>query len=118
MPALSDPTVVPDAAGALTPEPGGEEFANGNASALADALETPDGDATGVVEVEELAEAERGEVELPPKAPPIGRPRRPIPPIALRKRLVRGRYRSAGIGWQLELRVDVGGSRPLNRVSG
>ena len=118
MPVLSDPTVVPDAASTLTPELGGEEFANGDASAPADALEAADGDTTAVVELEELAEEERGEVELPPKAPPIGRPRRPIPPIALRKRLVRGRYRSAGIGWQLELRMDVGGSRPLNRVSG
>jgi hypothetical protein len=42
---------------------------------------------------------------------------RPMPPI-LRKRLVRGRYRSAGAGYQLELRVDVGGTRPMNRISG
>ena len=35
----------------------------------------------------------------------------------LRKRLVYGRYRSAGGGYELELRVDVGGSRPMNRFS-
>jgi len=45
----------------------------------------------------------------------------PIPsatPISLRKRNVRGRYRSTGSGWQLELRVDVDGIRPMKRVSG
>ncbi|GLZ35858.1 hypothetical protein Lesp02_80450 [Lentzea sp. NBRC 105346] len=40
------------------------------------------------------------------------------PPLPLIKRQVRGRYRSAGTGFQLELRVDVGGNRPMNRVSG
>ncbi|MFC8920650.1 hypothetical protein ACFT5C_33465 [Streptomyces sp. NPDC057116] len=34
------------------------------------------------------------------------------------KRLVRGRYRSAGTGTQLELRVDVDGVRPTMRLSG
>ncbi|MGP3949097.1 hypothetical protein [Streptomyces sp. 7N604] len=34
------------------------------------------------------------------------------------RRLVRGRYRSAGAGIQLELRVDVDGFRPTMRVSG
>ncbi|OEJ23451.1 hypothetical protein AR457_01960 [Streptomyces agglomeratus] len=34
------------------------------------------------------------------------------------KRLVRGRYRSASAGTQLELRVDVDGLRPTMRVSG
>jgi hypothetical protein len=34
------------------------------------------------------------------------------------RRRVRGRYRSDGAAVQLELRVDVGGSRPMNRVSG
>jgi hypothetical protein len=41
-----------------------------------------------------------------------------IPPIILPKRRVSGRYRSTGTGFQLELRVDVDGSQPLNRVSG
>ncbi|MGH2601764.1 MAG: hypothetical protein ACRDJ9_20570, partial [Dehalococcoidia bacterium] len=41
----------------------------------------------------------------------------PIPPIQL-KRAVSGRYRSAGAGYQLELRVDVDGHRPVMRVSG
>jgi len=39
-------------------------------------------------------------------------------PISLRKRNVRGRYRSTGSGWQLELRVDVDGVRPMKKVSG
>jgi hypothetical protein len=43
----------------------------------------------------------------------------PIPiPIPLPKRAVSGRYRSTGSGFQLELRVDVDGKRPMKRVSG
>ena len=45
----------------------------------------------------------------------------PIPsgtPVSLRKRNVRGRYRSTGTGWQLELRVDVDGIRPMKKISG
>ena len=34
------------------------------------------------------------------------------------KRQVRGRYRGTTVGWQLELRVDVDGPRPMDRVSG
>ncbi|GIJ75034.1 hypothetical protein [Virgisporangium ochraceum] len=48
-----------------------------------------------------------------PQAPPL-----PVPPPILVKRLVRGRYRSGGTGYQLEVRVDVGGTRPMNRISG
>jgi hypothetical protein len=40
-----------------------------------------------------------------------------IPP-AIRKRQVRGRYRSGAAAYQLELRVDVDGIRPMKRVSG
>jgi hypothetical protein len=40
------------------------------------------------------------------------------PPFPLPKRRVSGRYRSTGIGFQLELRVDVDGSQPMNRLSG
>jgi hypothetical protein len=39
-------------------------------------------------------------------------------PVGTLKRPVYGRYRSAGTGYQLELRVDVDGLRPLKRVSG
>lgn len=39
-----------------------------------------------------------------------------IPP--LRRRLVSGRYRSGGAGYQVELRVDVDGKRPTMRISG
>ncbi|MDT7782398.1 MAG: hypothetical protein QOF58_817 [Pseudonocardiales bacterium] len=34
------------------------------------------------------------------------------------RHLVRGRYHSGGVGFQLELRVDVDGRRPMRRVSG
>jgi hypothetical protein len=40
------------------------------------------------------------------------------PPAAIRKRNVRGRYRSSGSRWQLELRVDVDGVRPMRKISG
>lgn len=43
----------------------------------------------------------------------------PIPPKPIIPyRRVSGRYRSSGAGFQLELRVDVDGTRPLRRVSG
>ena len=45
----------------------------------------------------------------------------PLPsatPVAFSKRNVRGRYRSTGTGWQLELRVDIDGVRPLKKISG
>ena len=41
----------------------------------------------------------------------------PIVPL-IKKRRVQGRYRSAGTGFQLELRIDVDGVRPMRRVSG
>lgn len=40
------------------------------------------------------------------------------PPVTLAKRNVSGRYRLNGPVWQLELRVDVDGKRPMKRVSG
>lgn len=48
-----------------------------------------------------------------PIAPPL-----PVTPIKILRRRVSGRYRSSGTGFQLELRVDVDGSRPTNRFSG
>ncbi len=51
--------------------------------------------------------------------PPISQPQNPsVPPIQLAKRAVSGRYRSTGQPFQLELRVDVDGKRPMKRVSG
>jgi hypothetical protein len=41
-----------------------------------------------------------------------------LPSITLRRRNVSGRYRLNGSVWQLELRVDVDGKRPMKRVSG
>jgi hypothetical protein len=41
-----------------------------------------------------------------------------IPPISLLKNRVSGRYRGTLGGYELELRVDVDGSRPCNLVSG
>jgi len=96
MPALSDPTVVPKAAASIT-ELGAAEL-----------LEISQEEVNGAVEAldsQQTAALEQPEVQPPPVTAP-------------RKRRVRGRYRSAGIGWQLELRVDVDGSRPMNRVSG
>jgi hypothetical protein len=63
----------------------------------------------------ELAEPEL-EAEERAMAPPAPGPA--IPPIQLAKRPVRGRYRSGQAGFQLELRVDVDGYRPMKRVSG
>jgi len=60
---------------------------------------------------DERQEMPEGELEQQ-EAPKI-----PFPPINLRHRAY-GRYRSGGSGYQLELRVDVDGYRPLNRVSG
>lgn len=42
----------------------------------------------------------------------------PVPIIPLPKRAVSGTYRSAAVGFQLELRVDVDRSRPTKRLSG
>jgi hypothetical protein len=54
----------------------------------------------------------------PPEAAPTPPPAPALPSPIPVKRLVRGRYRSSGTGHLLELRVDVGGTRPMNRVSG
>jgi hypothetical protein len=50
-------------------------------------------------------------------APPVEGPQPPIVIPVLLKRLVRGRYRSPASGFQVELRVDVDGSRTTRRVS-
>lgn len=49
------------------------------------------------------------------------RPPIPVPlprPLPIRTRQISGRYRSPAAGFQLELRVDVDGRRPLQRISG
>lgn len=80
-----------------------------------------------VAEGEEQAEAVEHEVaaETAVKAK-LAAPVTPVPitpavsvtPIKRLRRRVSGRYRSSGTGFQLELRVDVDGSRPTNRFSG
>jgi hypothetical protein len=107
MPAVSDPTVVQNQDGELDVE----ELAssNGNGYAVTDLI-TPDG--AQPVEQEDATD------ELDSEAPSTPAPQAVIPPPVLRKRQVRGRYRGVGLGWQLDLRVDVDGPRPTNRVSG
>jgi hypothetical protein len=51
-------------------------------------------------------------------AVPTATPLPPIPPIPVRLRTVSGRYLGVLGAFQLELRVDVDRSRPMNRVSG
>ena len=51
-------------------------------------------------------------------AAPAPVPLAPAPPAPLTFRLASGRYRSSAIGYQMELRVDVDGRRPLMKVSG
>src|SRR5262245_9900154 len=95
MPALADPTIAPDAVLDAAEELELEETTNG-----------------GVPELQpQVVEDEGAEA-------PADRIIGPIPPVLLRKQLVHGLYRSAAVGWQLELRVDVDGKRPMNRVSG
>jgi hypothetical protein len=50
-------------------------------------------------------------------AAPVPVPVKPIPVIPIKRR-VSGRYRSCRLYWELELRVDVDGYRPMKRVSG
>ena len=119
MPALTDPTVVPEGAedAATEPTTNGLTSGNGRAEAPSELGERTRADAIGLDELEDLGQL-GAEADADTEAPPIGAVPAVIPPSLLRRRLVRGRYVSAGIPWQLELRVDVGGSRPLNRVSG
>ncbi|RJL26510.1 hypothetical protein [Bailinhaonella thermotolerans] len=70
------------------------------------------GETIGAYAAEEITDTERDALIPPRPLPP-----RPVPP-QIRRHLVRGRYRSGGAGYQLELRVDVDGTRPLKRVSG
>jgi hypothetical protein len=53
-----------------------------------------------------------------PEAQDLPEPLDAGPAAPLPRRPVHGRYRSGGPGLELELRVDVDGERPLNRVSG
>jgi hypothetical protein len=62
------------------------------------------------------------EVAEQPAIPPLPQPLPvpfppPFPPLPLLKRKVSGRYHSTGPVWQVELRIDVDGKRPMGKVS-
>jgi hypothetical protein len=108
MPALSDPTVVQDHDAELDHDD--LASTNGHGDAVADLI-TPNGaQPTAPEESREEADEPAGQ---PPAEPGM---QIPLPPQA--RRQVRGRYRSAAVGWQLDLRVDVDGPRPTKLVSG
>ena len=102
MSALSEPTTVETRASSAGYEVGGGLEARpavmpeAEAGGVGEDLVPPGAEAQ---DVPELIDAEVAAVPLP---------RRPV----------HGRYRSGGPGRELELRVDVGGVRPMNRVSG
>jgi hypothetical protein len=102
MTAVSDPTAAPDSGALVEQFQPGEETIESAAST----------NGHGVA----VAAPEAAEIVAPAAPPPPGPLPVPIPPI-IRTRLVRGRYRSTNLGYQLELRVDVGGTRPMNRFS-
>lgn len=107
MSVLSDPTVVEPAEASATQEDV-EELVDMTISLGDGAVQVPE--APEEQEAPTLEEEGIVEAEAPPTAP--------LAPIVLKKRRVRGRYRSSGARFQLELRVDVDGSRPMKRVSG
>ena len=66
---------------------------------------------------EELRQANgQATAEAPAEITPIPIPREM--PFPLPRRMASGRYRSRPLGFQLELRVDIDGRRPLRRLSG
>ncbi|HEY5989381.1 MAG TPA: hypothetical protein VIV12_23815, partial [Streptosporangiaceae bacterium] len=102
MSGLSDPTTV---------EAGAPAAAGYGVSGLEEQQPTaPEAEAG---EVEARAGLAEPEALAPPESLEAEPAKRRLP-----RRLVHGRYRSAGTGFELELRVDVGGVRPMNRVSG
>jgi hypothetical protein len=66
----------------------------------------------GVLAVEQYLKAAGSLAE----AEPPTLPRVPLPPLPFR--LTSGRYRSPAVGFQLELRIDIDGRRPLRKLSG
>lgn len=69
------------------------------------------------ISAEKVTEAAAPVPQLP-KQPLPEPPREPPRPIPLPKRMVSGSYWHEDVSWQLELRVDVDGKRPMKRVSG
>lgn len=100
----SDPTVFEQAGGSATQELSLEEVIQLQTLEKSQTTEEP------TVGPGETAQAEAF-AGIPGIQPGIVPPKFPF-------RNVSGRYRSSGAGWQLELRVDVDGLRPMRRVSG
>lgn len=105
---LQDPAV-PDGAGVSEYEWSVEETAQALIAAAVEEVETAEPIPAEEATTPELAEAF-------PRPPVVPRP--VIPKLPMRRRIVSGRYRGRNGTWELELRVDVDGRRPMNRVSG
>lgn len=102
------------------PDPTAVEMTSGEAVAREVSVEE-----TAQLLAEEAANAAIGpsgveiaRAEAPISPQPVPERPRPVVPIPLPLRAVSGRYRSPSAGYQLELRVDVDGRRPMNRISG
>ena len=70
----------------------------------------------GLSELETYLADQAPEAALEPPIAPTPIPAPPVLPIRLRQ--ASGRYRSPAAGFQLELRVDIDGRRPLMKLSG
>lgn len=101
----SDPTVLEQAGSSLTHELSVEDVIQLQTLEQTKTMAEP---TVGPVETAQVAA-----LGAAPGPQPI-----PIPPPKFSLRNVSGRYRSSGALWQLELRVDVDGRRPMRRLSG
>jgi hypothetical protein len=69
-------------------------------------------------QVESYLVEQAGTADAGPLLFPVPLPIEPFPTLPRRTRAASGRYRSPAAGFQMELRVDVDGRRPLMKVSG
>jgi hypothetical protein len=99
-------TNVPDVGGVSGGDPSASSI-SANGQAVADTME----------QVESYL-AEQAPAATDTAAPPVPVPFPPVPIPPLPFRPASGRYRSPAVGYQMELRVDVDGRRPLMRLSG
>lgn len=98
------------AAGGIVADPSAAPAAE--ATGGSDAVDARGG-AIGTV-VEDWLADQSTEAGIP--VTPIPIPQRPVLPVRIRQ--ASGRYRSPAAGFQLELRIDVDGRRPLKKISG